>query len=230
MLALAASDEVIVAVLTDCGAGIAVGDPLAPAAPAPEALLGATRTLERPAATTAMVAICRLTRGTLVRALRHRIRRGRFTGSGGFEALFELCAIRRELLIELIAERADEPATAARAGILGAVFGATILVGTLRLQIAAALNIVGVELALLAQRFGRASHRGGATRRRRRCRRAAREQQQSSQRGESHFYLPFGGTQRPVVSCGIEKARRDSGHDGFDFDAAGASMRAGASS
>jgi hypothetical protein len=185
ILALAATDEVIVAVFTRESASVAVVTPAA--TPAAEALLRAIRAFERVAATTAKIAIGRFTRGALVGTL-FGIRRGRLTGSGGLEALFELRAIGGELLLELITECAQALASSPRAGVVG------VFVGACCHAIAAAFDIVRVELPLLAQGFGRASHRGRVTRRWGGCRRAAREQQQSSQRDEFHAYLQFGGT------------------------------------
>jgi hypothetical protein len=176
VFALAAADEVVIAVLAD-GAGIAVVEAAA------EALLRAVRALERPAATVAQVAIGGLTRGALVLALRW-IGGSGFAVCCGLKALLEVCTIGGELFIELITVIAQALAAATETGVSGELV-------TLCSEIAAALDVVGIELALLSQRFGRACHRGGATRRRRRCRRAAREQQQSSQRGESHEFSPI---------------------------------------
>jgi hypothetical protein len=185
MLALAATDEVIVAVFTRESARVAVVLPAA--TPAAEAPLRAIRALERVAAPTSQIAIGRLTRGALVGTLLG-IRRGRFTGGSGLQALFELRAIGGELLLELVTECAQALAASPQARVVG------IFVGAGCHAIAAAFHVVGVELALLAQGFGRASQRGRVTRRWRGCRRAAREQQQSSQRDESHAYLQLGGT------------------------------------
>jgi hypothetical protein len=178
VLALAAADEVVIAVLAD-GAGVTI----VKAAAATEALFRAVRALERPAATAAQVAIGGLTRGALVLALRW-IGGSGFAVCCGLKALLEVCTIGGELFIELITVIAQALAAATETGVSGELV-------TLCSEIAAAFDVVGIELALLSQRFGRACHRGGATRRRRRCRRAAREQQQSSQRGESHEFSPI---------------------------------------
>jgi hypothetical protein len=158
-LAPAAADEVIVAVLAD-GAGIASIEPTAATEATTDALLGATRALERPAATTAPFALGRLARGALVGTV-CRIGGGGFTGGGGLEALLELRTIGGELFFELITVLADALAAAAEAGIAGQA-------GALRGEVAATFDVIGVELTLLAKRVGRASHRGGAIRR---CRR-----------------------------------------------------------